>query len=199
VPIVVTILLTIIWAALLAYIFILMMRIVLGWFAPESLGRAWDLLTASTDPYLKLFARIRFLRSNLFDFSPIAAILALVVVLDLVSRLRDYMSVTLGTFLASVTSAAWSGVQFLLLFFLLVGILRTIPLVFRSTGGAGLWKVVDMLMQPVVAWVTKTFRLGLRSGYTQHLLLTLGLLLVAWILGGKIVNEIIHLFEMIPF
>ncbi len=131
-PIVVTILLTIIWAILLAYIFILMMRIVLGWFAPESLGRAWDLLTASTDPYLKLFARIRFLRSNLFDFSPIAAILVLVVALDLVSRLRDYMSVTLGTFLASVTSAAWSGVRFLLLFFLLVGILRTIPLVFRS-------------------------------------------------------------------
>ena len=193
------IVLTTIYVILLAYVFILMIRIVLGWFAPEALGKAGDLLTAVTDPYLKVFARIRFLRGNLFDFSPIAAILVLVVALDLVSRLRDYMRITLGFFLASVTSAAWSGFKFLFVFFLLVGIIRTIPLVFRSTAGAGLWRVVDMIMQPVVAWVMRVFRLGRRSGYTQHLLLTIGLLFVTWILGGLIVRQIISLFEMIPF
>ena len=183
---------------LIAYLFVLALRIVLGWFAPQALGRAWELLTAATDPYLKVFSRIRFLRGNLFDFSPIAAILTLVVALDLVNQLLYYGRITLGFFLAAVLSAAWSGVRFLILLFLIVGLLRTIPLAFRTTSGAGLWRVVDTIMQPVVAWVMKVFRLGRRSGYTQHLLLTIGLLLVAWLLGEYLVNRIVSLFQMLP-
>jgi YggT family protein len=184
---------------LIAYLFILSLRIVLGWFAPQALGRAWDVFTALTDPYLGMFSRIRFLRGNLFDFSPIAAILALVVALDLVNRLLDDGRVMLGSFLASVVSAAWFGISFLLAFFLIVGLLRTIPLAFRSAAGASIWKVVDTIMQPVVAWVMKVFRLGRRSGYTQHLLLTIGLLFVAWLLGELLVHGIVSLFQRLPF
>ncbi len=183
---------------LIAYLFVLALRIVLGWFAPQALGRAWELLAAATDPYLKVFSRIRFLRGNLFDFSPIAAILTLVVALDLVNQLLYYGRITLGFFLAAVLSAAWSGARFLILLFLIVGLLRTIPLAFRTTSGAGLWRVVDTIMQPVVAWVMKVFRLGRRSGYTQHLLLTIGLLLVAWLLGEYVVSRIVSLFQMLP-
>jgi YggT family protein len=191
--------LTIVNIILIAYLFILSLRIVLGWFAPQALGRAWNVLTAATDPYLEVFARIRLLRGNLFDFSPIAAILALVVALDLVNQLLYYGRITLGFFLASVFSAAWSGVWFLLVFFLIVGALRTIPLAFKGTAGASLWKVVDTIIQPIVAWVMKVFRLGRRAGYTQHLLLTIGLLLVAVVLGGLLVRGIVSLFQMLPF
>jgi YggT family protein len=190
--------LTILNVILIAYVFILSLRIVLGWIAPQSLGKAWDLLVAATDPYLKVFSRVRILRGNLFDFSPIAAILVLVVALDLVNQLLYYGRITLGFFLASVVSAAWSGARFLLLLFLIVGILRTIPLAFRAASGAALWKVVDMIMQPIVAWVMKVFRLGRRSGYTQHLLLTVGLLFVAWIIGEFLVRQIVALFQMLP-
>lgn len=189
--------LTVIYIILIAYLFILSLRIVLGWFAPHALGKAWDILSAATDPYLEVFSRIRFLRGNLFDFSPMAALLALLVALDLVSGLLDG-PITLGFFLASVFSAGWFGTRFLLLFFLVVGLLRTIPIVFRGTSGAGLWKVVDTIMQPLVAWVMKVFRLGRRSGYTQHLLLTIGLLLVAWLLGGLLVHQIVLLFQKLP-
>ena len=190
--------LTIVNIILITYLFILSLRIVLGWFAPQALGKAWDLLTAATDPYLNVFSRIRFLRGSMFDFSPIAAILALVVALDLVNQLLYYGRITLGFFLASVLSAAWSGIRFLLLLFLIVGLLRTIPIAFRATSGASLWRVVDTIMQPIVAWVTKVFRLGRRSGYTQHLLLTVGLLFVAWVLGGFLVRGIVSLFQMLP-
>ncbi len=192
------IVLTIINVVLIAYLFILSLRIVLGWFAPRALGKAWDLLAGATDPYLELFGRIRFLRGNLFDFSPIAAILALVVVLDLVNQLLYYGRITLGFFLASVFSAAWSGVRFILLLFLIVGVLRTIPLLLRTSAGSTVWKVVDTIMQPIVAWVTKVFRLGQGSGYTQHLLLTIGLLLVAWLLGEAVVHYIVFAFQMLP-
>ena len=192
------IVLTIVNVILIAYLFLVSLRIVLGWFAPQSLGKAWDLLTAATDPYLALFRRIKFLRSTLFDFSPIAAILVLVVALDLVNQLLYYGRVTLGFFLASVLSAGWSGARFLLLLFLIVGLLRTIPLLFRAAVGSNLWKVVDMIIQPVVAWVMRLFRLAPRASYTQHLLLTLGVLFVAWLLGELIIHQIINLLQMLP-
>lgn len=192
--------LTIINVVLIAYLFILSLRIVLGWFAPRALGKAWHLLARATDPYLELFGRIRFLRGSLFDFSPIAAILALVVVLDLVNQLLYYGRITFGFFLASMFSAAWSGARFILLLFLIVGVLRTIPLLLHTAAGSAVWKVVDTLMQPIVAWVTKLFRLGRGSGYTQHLFLTIGLLFVAWLLGETLVSYIIvPAFQRIPF
>ena len=192
------IVLTIANVILIAYLFLLSLRIVLGWFAPQALGRTWDLLSRATDPYLGIFGRIGFLRSGIFDFSPIAAVLALVVAIDLVNQLLYYGRITLGFFLASVISAAWSGARFLLLLFLIVGVLRTIPMVFRATSGAGIWKVVDLIMQPIVAFVMKLFRLGRRSGYTQHLLLTVGMLFVAWLLGELVVRQIVTLFQMLP-
>jgi YggT family protein len=190
--------LTIVNVVLIAYLFLLSLRIILGWFAPRSLGRVWDLLAAATDPYLNLFARIRFLRGSLFDFSPIAAILALVVALDLVNQLLYYGRITLGFFLASVLSAVWSGARFLLLLFLIVGVLRMIPLLFRAAAGSNLWKVVDTIMQPIVAWVMRLFRLGQRSTPTQRHLLTLGLLFAAWLLGELLVRQIVTLFQMLP-
>ncbi|HEY9595485.1 MAG TPA: YggT family protein, partial [Spirochaetia bacterium] len=155
-------------------------------------------LTGVTDPYLNLFARMRFLRGNLFDFSPVAAVLGLVILLDLVNQLLYYGRITLGFFLAAVLSAAWTGASFILLFFLVVGVLRTIPFVFRATAGASIWRVMDMIMQPIVGWVMRVFRLGRRSGYTQHLILTIGLLLVVWLLGLLAVPRLKDLFTQIP-
>jgi len=190
--------LTIVNAVLIAYLFLLSLRIVLGWFAPRGFGRPWDLLRGATDPFLELFGRIGFLRGGVFDFSPVAAVLVLVVALDLVNELLYYGRITLGFFLASVVSAAWSGARFLLLLFLIIGVLRTIPMLFRAAAGAGFWRVVDLIMQPVVALVMRILRLGQRSGYTQHLLLTIGLLFVTWLLGELVVRQVVALFQLLP-
>jgi len=183
---------------LIAYLFLLSLRIALSWFARRDFGRAGELLRAATDPYLGLFARIGFLRRGIFDFSPIAALLVLVVALDLVNGLLYFGRISLGFFLASVLSAVWSGARFLLLLFLIVGLIRMIPLLFRSASGAGIWKVVDLIVQPVVAFVTRLLRLGLRVGYTQYLLLTVGMLFVAWLLGEFLVPRIVALFQSLP-
>jgi YggT family protein len=190
--------LTVLWAILLAYLFLIMLRIVLGWFAPSALGSAWVYLCRATDPYLGLFSRIPFLRGGLFDFSPIAAVLVLVVATPIVNQLREVFHITLGFVLGTLVSAAWSGAQFLLLFFMIIGLLRMIPFTFRSTASSPLWRVVDTLMQPVVAWVMRLLRLGRRSGYTQHLLLTIGLLFVAWVFGLLLIPQIVWLFQMLP-
>jgi YggT family protein len=184
---------------LIIYLFMLALRIVLGWFAPQALGKAWQVLKAATDPYLDIFSRIRFLRGSMFDFSPIAAILALLVVLNFLNQLINYGRIMLGVLLASIISAAWFGISFLLLFFLIVGVLRTIPFVFPSSAGSNLWRVVDTIIKPVVNWVMKVFRLGRRSGYTQHLFLTIGLLFAAWMFGAfLVVPRVVSLLQGLP-
>jgi YggT family protein len=177
---------------------VLSLRIVLAWFAPQGFGRAWDVLKKITDPYLAVFYRIGFLRKGIFDFTPIAAVLVLVVAFDLVYGLSN-TRFTLGVFLASVVTAAWSGVSFLLIFFLVIGAIRMIPIFFRGTQGATLWKVVDMIIQPVVTFVARLLRLGARSGYTQYLLFTMALLLIVLLFGGLVVvPNLVLLIQLIP-
>lgn len=198
------IVLSVLLYVLVAYLFLLSIRLVLGWFAPDALGKVWDFMTAATDPFLNVFRRIRALRGAVIDFSPLAAIVALVVAISFLNRLTSYGRITLGFALASLLGAAWWGTSCLLLFLLIAGVLRTIPLGFRGVSASPLWKVVDMIIQPVVSWVMRLFRLGPRTGYTQHLLLTVGLLLVAFILGQYLIwgtgpyQGLVRLLESIP-
>ncbi|MGA2766445.1 MAG: YggT family protein [Spirochaetia bacterium] len=191
--------LVIVNAVIIVYVLLISVRIILGWFAPQAMGRAWELLCAVTDPYLNLFRRISFLHAGMFDFSPVAAVLVLLLAARLVDRLMYWGRITVGFFLASVFAAAWSGVSFLLILFLIVGLVRTIPIIFRGAAGSPVWRVADLLIQPVVAWVMRVFRLGPRTGYTQHLLLTIGILLVAWLLGRFIVDQIVYGLSLLPF
>ena len=129
--------LQIVYAIIIVYVLVLSLRIILGWFVPQTLGRAWEILAKITDPYLDIFRRIRFLRGGVFDFSPIAAVLVLVLAADLIGQLVNWGRITVGFFLASAFAAAWSGARFLLILFLIVAVLRVIPLFFRGTAGAG--------------------------------------------------------------
>lgn len=185
-------------AAIILYLFLLSARIVLSWFSGAWLGRPWELLCRATDPYLGLFYRLRFLRKGIFDFTPVVAVLALVVAFDLVNELLIGSRLSLGLVLASVASAAWSGVRFLLLLFLLVGILRSIPLVLRATAGATLWKAFDVILQPLVGVVSRLFRLRARATPGQRLILSLGLLLVGWLLGELLVRQLVRLLRLLP-
>ena len=184
---------------LILYLFLLSARIVLSWFSGTSMGRPWDLLRRATDPYLGLFYRLRFLHRGTVDFTPVVAVLALVVALNLVNEMIRGGRLSVGLVASSVLLAAWSGASFLLLLFLVVGVLRAIPLVFRALPGATLWKTLDLLVQPLVAWVSRLFRLVGRASYAQRLLLTLGLLLVAWLLGRIAIMRLAALLARLPF
>jgi YggT family protein len=184
---------------LILYLFLLSARLLLSWFSGTSMGQPWDLLRRVTDPYLGLFYRFHFLRRGLLDFTPIVAMLVLVVLLDLVNELIRGGRITVGLVASSMLLAAWSGVSFLLLLFIVVGVLRCIPLVFRALPGATLWKTLDLLVQPLVSAVSRLLRLEGRASYVQRLLLTLGLLLVAWLLGRIAVLGLARVLARLPF
>ncbi|NOY08984.1 MAG: YggT family protein [Spirochaetes bacterium] len=187
--------LKIINALLMGYLLLLSLRIILTWFQGFSSGKAFDLLSEITEPYLSLFYRLKFLRKGMFDFTPIAAILVLVVLLDLINALLFYGRITFGFFFAAVLSAVWSGVSFVLLLFLIVGVIRVFAIIFRRNTGSAMLKVVDILIQPAVALVMKIIQLGKRAGYTQYLLLTVGFLFVFWLLGGVVTRRLVYMLQ----
>jgi YggT family protein len=195
----VLIVLSILNGLLIAYLVLLSLRIALSWFAGRDFGRPGQWLHAATEPWLALFRRIGFLRRGALDLSPIAALLVIVVALDLVSALLLHGRITLGFALAAVLSAAWSGVRFLLVLFLVLGLLRTVPLLFRGArSAAGFLKAVDLLLMPVVAFVVRRVLGGRRGSPTQFLLLTLGLLFVALLLGEIVVRRVASLLQSLP-
>ena len=75
-------------AVILVYLLLLTMRILLTWFRLPYYGRAWNYLSRITDPYLSFFRGIKFLRTGVFDFSPLAAILTLIVIQNVLGYLK---------------------------------------------------------------------------------------------------------------
>lgn len=183
---------------LIAYLVLLSLRIALSWFSGRDFGRPGQWLQAATEPWLALFRRIGFLRRGAFDLSPLAALLVVVVALELVSALLFHGRITLGFVLAAVLSAAWSGARFLLVIFLVLGLLRTVLLLFKGAPAAGFMKVVDLLLMPVVAFVARRVAGGRRGSATQYLLLTLGLLFVSLLLGEIVVRKVASLLQSLP-
>jgi YggT family protein len=183
---------------IVGYLLLISMRIVLSWFRGPPEGRAVALLHRVTDPYLGLFRRIPLLRHGAFDFSPIAAVLVLVVILDLVNELLYYGQITLGFVLASLVGALWYGASFLLLLLAVVGALRLVGFGLRSTRNPALWRTLDMIVQPVVGWVSRLLSLGPRMGYIQCLALVTALLLTVWFLGGMGARVLIRALRSLP-
>lgn len=188
--------LTVLDALLIAYLVLLSVRVALTWFTGRDFGRPGRWLAAVTDPYLGLFSRIPFLRRGRLDLSPVAALLVLVVALDLVNGLLAHGRVTLGYFLASLLLALWMGVRFLAVFFLVLALLRSLSLRFRILPGAPAWAAVDGLLQPLAAAVSRLT--GRRLAPAQALVLAAGVLLVLLLLGEFGVRRLAALFQAIP-
>jgi YggT family protein len=192
--------LTVVSSLLVVYLIVLLLRVTLAWFFPQTYGRAWEILRAVTDPYLNLFRGIRFLRGNVFDFSPVAALLVLILAINLVTQLANFGRITVGFFLASLLSAAWSGVGFLLVFFAIVGVIRAIPMLFPGAGGSAIWRVADLMIRPVVAWVTRVLQFPARLEYPGQLLVTVIALLAVWAVGKwGVIPQIYYLVTLLPF
>lgn len=188
-------------AFLIAYLLLLSLRIIMSWFRGSPYGAAWDLLVRVTEPYLALFRGLSFLRQGMFDFTPIAAILALVVLMDIVNALILYGRITLGLVLGSIVGAIWSTVAFILLLFLIVGIVRLVVLLARRGEGSYFGQALDTILRPVVGLADRflsVLRIDYRSGFIQLLVVTILLILVVRLLGDLLFGRLVSLLYSLP-
>jgi YggT family protein len=178
------------------YMILLVLRILLSWIRGAVYGKPWELLVRVTDPYLSLFSRIRFLRQGTFDFTPIAAILTLVVALNVIQSIQRFGTITVGRFLGIVTGAVWSGFAFLLVLFLILAIVRAIVLAVRPGQESQITSAVGMMVEPVVSLVRRNFARPMTD--RQYLYLTIAFLFVVRLLGGYLIGFLIGFFYTLP-
>lgn len=189
--------LQVVGALLFFYSLLIALRIILTWFQGPAYGRAWDLLAAATDPYLRIFRRIRVLRQGMFDFSPLAAVLVLVVLQNIVASLAVYGSLRLGDVLAVVLQALWGSLAWIMMFFFLLALVRVVSLFAARNAVAPIWHTLDLMVQPLAGWVNRLF--GGRLEYLPSLVATAGLLAACWLAGGAIVAVASRALHRLPF
>jgi YggT family protein len=180
------------------YILLLSLRIILSWFQGSVAGKPWELLIRATDPYLSLFSRMRFLRQGMFDFTPLAAILTLVVVLRIIDAIGRFGRISLGIFLGVVTSAVWSAVAFLLFLFLILAILRVILLAIGTTSSSRFTGALGFMVEPAVSVTRRMFPARQTLSDRQYLYLTVAFLFLARILGGYLFGLLVRFFFNLP-
>lgn len=183
---------------LIVYLMILSIRIILTWFKGSFQGKAGELLKQATDPYLEIFSRITFLKQGMFDFTPLAGILVLVVALDLVNVLLVYERITIGLLLASIISALWGGLSFILLLFLVLGVVQIVSARFSRNSESPLLRMIKLMFQPIIDLVARLLRPRRELSYNQYLYITLGLIFFIRLLGGIVLSRLIELLYTLP-
>ena len=188
---------------LLVYMLLLMLRIMLSWFRRTGDSGASQLLVRVTEPYLSFFRQFRALRLGLLDLSPIAAILVLVVALDLVGALQAFGRLTVGIFLSALVGALWSGVSFLIVLVLIIVVVLILMLTLGQGYASPLAQTMASLVRPVVAFVggliARLFSPRRALGEVPALVLTAVLLVVLLIVGRALTVLLRPFLLNLPF
>jgi YggT family protein len=182
---------------LFVYSLLIAIRIILSWFRGGAYGRAWDLLVRATEPYLRIFRRIRFLRMGTFDFSPIAAVLVLVILQNILTTLAYSGAISLGMVLAIILQSVWRAAVWLLFFYLILSVVRVIGLyVSRDQTHPG-WSTLDTIVRPLAMRVNDLF--GGRLDYVYSLVAAAGVIILVWLVGRVVIGLLVMQLFRLPF
>ncbi len=186
-------------AVITVYMIGIFLRVLLTWFQGPSMGQPFYLLAAVTDPYLSLFRRIRFLRTDRIDFSPLVALIVLVVLLNITNTLASYGTITVGIVLALVLQAAWSALAFVIVFVLVIDVIRLLGEVFNVNSVSAFWHTLDVILQPFLGWVARVVFRSRPLTYLTALVAGGVLLLILVVAGRFLAHGLINLVQELPF
>ena len=181
-----------------AYMLLIFIRILLTWFGKGSFGRASEMLGALTDPYLNYFRRFTFLRFGMIDFSPIAAIIILVVVQNVLSTILVFGKVTLGIILAILLQASWSAVSFLLTFFIILIAVRLLMELITPTSYSPVKTTLEAIINPVVTYTKNLIARKQFISYRMQMAIAGGILLGLSLGGNALIRVLSGLLQRIP-
>ncbi|MBA7482091.1 hypothetical protein ES707_17572 [subsurface metagenome] len=134
----------------------------------------------------------------MFDFTPLAGILVLVVALDLVNGLLVYGRITIGLLLASIISSLWGGLSFILLLFLVLGVVQIVSTRFSGNSESPLLRMIDLMFQPIIDLMARFLRPRRELNHNQYLYIILGLIFFIRLLGGMLISRLIPLLYTLP-
>lgn len=185
-------------ALISAYMLLIFIRVLLTWFGRGSFGRASEILGSITDPYLNYFRKFPFLRFGRLDFSPIAAIIILVVALNILNTILLYGKVTLGIILMIFLQASWSAVSFLINFFILLIAIRLIMELVSPLSHSLLETTLEAIINPIVLYTKNLLFRKRFISYRMQMAMTGGILIVLSMGGNAIIRILAGLLMKLP-
>ncbi len=189
----------VITGAISVYMLLLVLRVLLTWFQGSIGGRGVDLLKRVTDPYLDLFRRITFLRTERVDFSPLAAFLVLGILISILNTIASYGTITFGIILAIIISAIWSSASWIITFFLILEAIRLVMLLVNEHAVSPYVATLDAILRPYLTWLSGVLLRGRPIAYRGILLYGIASLLLVNIVGKLLIRLLVGLLFRLPF
>ncbi len=185
--------------ALSGYMLLLFIRIIITWFSGTDFGKPYEILKSITDPYLNYFRQFSFLRIGMMDFSSIAGILLLVIILNILNTISSYGTITLGLVLAIILGALWSTINFLITFFIILTLIRLVTGIVNARRQSPLMSTVETIISPVTNFVYYKIFKNKNITYSTCLAVTSGMLILTLISGNVLTNYLGHFLANLSF
>jgi YggT family protein len=178
------------------YITLIFVRIIISWLRPNMFNPIVRFIYLLTDPYLKLFARIRFLRIGYLDLTPLLALYVLYLLQELI-----YKTILTGDFSVELLISQIIGLPFRFTYFIIIIFIVAVGLrfIFEIIGfhmNNIFVSFVYALSETAIRPLRNFFKLRGSTGFDFHILLTLALLiLLRFLVLPKILELILMAFR----
>lgn len=178
------------------YILLIFVRMLFAFLKPNMFNPIVRFVYSLTDPYLKIFAGIRFLRIGYLDLTPILAMFLLFLLQELSYNvlLTGYFSIEIlaSTFIILL----FRFVYFILFIFIIAVGLRLIFEIIGKRANNVLVSIVFSVSEPVIKPLRNWLRIRESERFDIHVLISLAvLILLRWLILPRFLRLISLLFR----
>jgi len=161
------------------YIILIFVRILFAWLRPNMFNPVVRFVYKLTDPYLKLFAGMRFIRIGALDLSPIFAFYVLYLLQELLYNLILRGHITLEFVVILAISYFFRFVYFILFIFLITVALRFIFGFIRMSGNNVVVTAIYSISEPAVRPFRNLLKMQSQKSFDVAALLSLIVIILA--------------------
>ena len=181
------------------YFFLILIRVFLSWFPNSSTAMA-DIrlfIHRLTDPYMKRFRGIKWMRFGMFDFSPVLGLALLSLLLFITQRLSVGTLPRFNELLFWLLDYIWSFIAFLAMLFAIVMIIRLITLYTHKNRRTNWMDRLDSFLFPRLSKILGLFTqrsvaYSAALGISAALIISLRII-VGWLLRSYLFPLLIQL------
>jgi YggT family protein len=170
----------------------------LTWFSGLNLGKAGEVLSAITDPYLGWFRKLRLQVGDFLDLSPIVAMGVLSVLNNVFMRLASFGFISVGVILSLLLGALWFAVSFVFGFIAVILGLRLFALLTNRNIFSPFWRVVDAISNPIIYKTSQIFFPSRNVDFKMEIIVALAIFGGVWLFGGIIFRFVAFFLARLP-
>ena len=175
------------------YTMLIGVDIILKWIYTGPKGRGTRMISQLTDPFLNFIRRFRISHIGYIDISPLLAVLILSIINQILGRIRELGSITLGAVSAIIISSIWNVIMTLLFAVLVVAVVRYLFLMFTTNKMNSFANACDAFFIPLSSRIASIFIKNSSSSYQLNLIISILVVAVILTLGSFGITSLTNL------